>query len=148
MIIPLMLISWTTGDLNRCFTEFDNWLDFGFLISFLMSCLMGFVLMYSTLLCTAFNSALTTTIVGCLKVKKNYFILFQKFEYFQKIWSDITEYFSDLYRNVYRRRLYLQYYELHWSQYFNDRKSRLLLLYFCAKGKTSALGSKLGIQII
>jgi solute carrier family 35 protein len=71
MIIPLMLISWTTGDLNRCFTEFHNWLDLGFLISFLMSCLMGFVLMYSTVLCTAFNSALTTTIVGCLKVKKN-----------------------------------------------------------------------------
>jgi solute carrier family 35 protein len=67
MIIPLMLISWTTGDLNRCFTEFHNWLDFGFLISLLTLCLMGFVLMYSTLLCTAFNSALTTTIVGCLK---------------------------------------------------------------------------------
>lgn len=73
MIIPLMLISWTTGDLNRCFTEFDNWFDFGFLTSFLMSCLMGFILMYSTVLCTAFNSALTTTIVGCLKVKKLYY---------------------------------------------------------------------------
>jgi solute carrier family 35 protein len=82
MIIPLMLISWTTGDLNRCFTEFDNWFDFGFLTSFLMSCLMGFILMYSTVLCTAFNSALTTTIVGCLKVKKT--ILLQKFEYLQK----------------------------------------------------------------
>lgn len=67
MICPLMLISYITGDLNRCFTQFHHWLDFGFLISFSMSCLMGFILMYSTVLCTAFNSALTTTIVGCLK---------------------------------------------------------------------------------
>lgn len=68
MVTPLVLISWMTGDLGRSITDFEDWLELGFLISFLTSCLMGFILMYATVLCTAFNSALTTTIVGCLKV--------------------------------------------------------------------------------
>ena len=48
--------------------EFDSWLNKWFLLVFLMSCMMGFVLNYSIILCTAYNSALTTTIVGVLKV--------------------------------------------------------------------------------
>ena len=48
--------------------EFGSWLNKWFLLVFLMSCMMGFVLNYSIILCTAYNSALTTTIVGVLKV--------------------------------------------------------------------------------
>ncbi|XP_072930955.1 UDP-sugar transporter UST74c [Epargyreus clarus] len=66
MIVPAALVAWQTGDLERS-TEYPHWNDKLFLIQFLMSCIMGFVLSYSVMLCTQYNSALTTTIIGCLK---------------------------------------------------------------------------------
>uniref|UniRef100_A0A131YLK5 Udp glucuronic acid/udp n acetylgalactosamine transporter n=1 Tax=Rhipicephalus appendiculatus TaxID=34631 RepID=A0A131YLK5_RHIAP len=66
MVAPLAFLSWAIGDLTMAL-EFPRWLEPGFLGAFLCSCLMGFMIMYATVLCTAYNSALTTTIIGCLK---------------------------------------------------------------------------------
>lgn len=66
MIIPAIVIGWITGDIKTSY-EYNNWTNIGFLFSFFLSCIMGFVLLYSVIVCTLYNSALTTTIIGCLK---------------------------------------------------------------------------------
>lgn len=66
MVVPLFLIALFSGDFAKI-ERFDHLLDIGFWFAFFSSCIMGFLLMYATVLCTAHNSPLTTTIVGCLK---------------------------------------------------------------------------------
>ncbi|XP_067207095.1 UDP-sugar transporter UST74c [Linepithema humile] len=66
MLGPTILLAWWMGDIASAL-EFPDWTNLFFVLQFMLSCLMGFVLSYSMLLCTLYNSALTTTIIGCLK---------------------------------------------------------------------------------
>ncbi|XP_045890314.1 UDP-N-acetylglucosamine/UDP-glucose/GDP-mannose transporter [Micropterus dolomieu] len=66
IVIPTLLASVFTGDLHEAVT-FEDWVEVKFIFCFLMSCVMGFVLMYSIVLCSYYNSALTTTVVGAIK---------------------------------------------------------------------------------
>lgn len=66
MIVPAVILAWLTGELRRAY-EYDHWSNPLFYYQFFASCFMGFVLTYSTFLCTQYNSALTTAMVGCFK---------------------------------------------------------------------------------
>lgn len=53
---------------------FQYWRSPDFIFSFILASAMGSILNYSIFLCTFYNSALTTTVVGCLKnVLSTYF---------------------------------------------------------------------------
>ncbi|XP_033636823.1 UDP-N-acetylglucosamine/UDP-glucose/GDP-mannose transporter-like [Asterias rubens] len=66
MIIPVSLMCFYSGDVERV-REYPLLTDPSFIFQFILSSIFGFILIYSVVLCTAYNSALTTTIVGCLK---------------------------------------------------------------------------------
>ncbi|CAM4798632.1 unnamed protein product [Rotaria magnacalcarata] len=66
VIGPSILLALLTEDLNKVW-NYNGYCDIGFRCAFLLSSLMGFLLNYSTMLCTKYNSPLTTTVVGACK---------------------------------------------------------------------------------
>lgn len=66
MIFPAVIIAYLTDNLVLAY-NYTQWTNVYFLLNFSLSCFMGFILSYSVIVCTHYNSALTTTIIGCLK---------------------------------------------------------------------------------
>lgn len=66
ILIPTLIMAHLTGELLQGY-EYPGWGNRWFLAQFGMSCLMGFILNYSVYLCTTYNSALGTSIIGCFK---------------------------------------------------------------------------------
>ena len=60
------LLSFRGEEMNLVY-NFAHWKEPAFLLSFFLAAGMGSLLNYSIFLCTLYNSALTTTVVGCLK---------------------------------------------------------------------------------
>uniref|UniRef100_A0A8D9BZ89 UDP-sugar transporter UST74c n=1 Tax=Cacopsylla melanoneura TaxID=428564 RepID=A0A8D9BZ89_9HEMI len=66
MLPVTVLFIYLSDDYDKVI-EYEYLWDVWFQIQFTLSCCMGFILNYSIMLCTQYNSALTTTIIGCLK---------------------------------------------------------------------------------
>jgi solute carrier family 35 protein len=66
VLFPAIAIALFTGELQTAY-YYEQWFDPVFIINFGLSSIMGFVLMYSQILCTQLTSALTMVVVGCIK---------------------------------------------------------------------------------
>ena len=65
--LPIALtMSHYNGELELAY-NFAGWSSMSFYLQYLSSCVVGFVLMYSVVMCTHYNSPLTTTVTGCMK---------------------------------------------------------------------------------
>lgn len=66
MILPTLLLTVWTGEFDKAM-QYTEWTSIFFAFQFLLSCLLGFLLIYAIVLCSFYNSALTTTVIGALK---------------------------------------------------------------------------------
>eukprot|EP01134_Creolimax_fragrantissima_P006359 CFRG6359T1 len=64
---PLLVFVFLWQDEWTSVVEFPDWDNMYFLFYFCCASIMGFVLNFSIFHCTKVNSALTTTVIGCLK---------------------------------------------------------------------------------
>lgn len=65
-VIPAILLTLYLEDMTEIW-NYQGYSDPSFILFFLLSSLMGFLLNYSTMLCTNYNSPLTTAVVGGCK---------------------------------------------------------------------------------
>ncbi|CEF59483.1 PLAT/LH2 domain and DENN domain and RUN domain and Triose-phosphate transporter domain and dDENN domain and uDENN domain and Lipase/lipooxygenase, PLAT/LH2 domain-containing protein [Strongyloides ratti] len=68
MILPTVVFAYLTNDTQKLVEHYTtDDITMSIIICFLISCVCGFILNYSLVLCTHYNSALTTCCVGTLK---------------------------------------------------------------------------------
>jgi hypothetical protein len=65
-LAQLLLLSARSTELDSIL-QYQGWQSRAFCVGFVLAASMGSVLNYSIFVCTSVNSALTTTVVGCLK---------------------------------------------------------------------------------
>ncbi|XP_040211407.1 UDP-N-acetylglucosamine/UDP-glucose/GDP-mannose transporter [Rana temporaria] len=66
MILPTFILTVWSGEFDKAM-QYTEWTSISFVFQFLLSCLLGFLLIYAIVLCSYYNSALTTTVIGALK---------------------------------------------------------------------------------
>ncbi|XP_056380894.1 UDP-N-acetylglucosamine/UDP-glucose/GDP-mannose transporter isoform X2 [Hyla sarda] len=66
MILPTLIFTILTGEFEKAI-HFSKWTNVYFAFQFFLACMMGFILLYAIVLCSYYNSALTTTVIGALK---------------------------------------------------------------------------------
>lgn len=64
--IPACLLACLSGDVDKAY-YFEGWSDYVFVLLFSLSCMLGFFLMYSTVLVNQLTSPLTLAVTGCMK---------------------------------------------------------------------------------
>ena len=65
-LVPCLLLAYGSGEIDAALA-FGEWSDASFVVQFCLSCVFGFILNFCILLCTHYNSALTTTAIGPIK---------------------------------------------------------------------------------
>ena len=65
-LVPCSLLAYCSGEIDAALA-FGEWSDSYFMAQFCLSCVFGFILNFCILLCTHYNSALTTTAIGPIK---------------------------------------------------------------------------------
>lgn len=63
---PSLILAYSLGEIDAALA-FSDWSDPYFMTQFCLSCVFGFILNFCTLLCTHYNSALTTAAIGPIK---------------------------------------------------------------------------------
>lgn len=68
VLLPSLALAYTMDELEAGLASPLWGSSVGFVVSFALSCVLGFALMYSYVLCTKFNSPLTASVIGVSKV--------------------------------------------------------------------------------
>ena len=77
LCVSLVIVTFNYDQEIKPLFDFPYWQETGFIVSFFLSSILGFVLNYTIFMCTKLNSPLTTAVVGSIKnIYSTYFGMF------------------------------------------------------------------------